>query len=358
MRRSFGIDLALPEMVSERSEIILNYASRDRTTFDIASAGRGLQQALLLLAYIHANPGCVLLIDEPDAHLEILRQREIYQLVNHVAEEQHSQVICASHSEVVLQEAAERDIVVAFVGKPHRIDNRGSQVLKALRDIPFDHYYQAETAGWVLYLEGSTDLNILNRLAERLHHPAASHLERPFVQYAANDAKRAQNHFHGLREAKPDLAGLALFDRLERGPVSAVPELRIVQWRRREIENYLCTEATLMAYARGDDGDDLLGHAESEHRADVMHTCILDFTKAFETIGRPSPWSPDIKATDDFLDPLFKRYFQGLGMPNLMRKSNYHELAAYLPLDELDPEVKMVLDQIDEIAATAKGQRP
>ena len=72
-----------------------------------------------------------------------------------------SQIIAASHSEVLLNEAAGRDVVVAFVGTPHRIDDRGSQVLKALREIGFDQYYLAEQARWVLYLEGSTDLSIL-----------------------------------------------------------------------------------------------------------------------------------------------------------------------------------------------------
>lgn len=114
-----------------------------------------------MLAHLYANPGTVLLLDEPDAHLEILRQRQIYQLISDVAGKNDSQLIIASHSEVVLNEAADRDIVIAFVGKPHRIDDRGSQVLKALKEIGFDQYYLAEQKGWVLYLEGSTDLAIL-----------------------------------------------------------------------------------------------------------------------------------------------------------------------------------------------------
>ena len=106
---------------------------------------------------MYANPGSVLLLDEPDAHLEILRQRQIYRLLTDVARASASQIIAASHSEVLLNEAADRDLVVAFVGPPHRIDDRGSQVLKALREIGFEQYYQAEQTGWVLYLEGSTD---------------------------------------------------------------------------------------------------------------------------------------------------------------------------------------------------------
>lgn len=91
---------------------------------DISSSGPGCQQVLLLLSHLLANPGAVLLLDEPDAHLEILRQRDVYHLLTTIAAETDSQVIAASHPEVVLQEAAERDVVVAFVGKPHRMDTR------------------------------------------------------------------------------------------------------------------------------------------------------------------------------------------------------------------------------------------
>ena len=95
------------------------------------------------------NEGSVLLLDEPDAHLEILRQRQMYDVLSQTASDAGSQMVIASHSEVLLNEAAGRDTVVAFVGKnPHRIDDRGSQVAKALRDIGFEHYYQAEQAGW------------------------------------------------------------------------------------------------------------------------------------------------------------------------------------------------------------------
>ena len=48
------------------------------TELDLVSSGRGLQQTLLLLAHLYTHPKSVLLFDEPDAHLEILRQREIY----------------------------------------------------------------------------------------------------------------------------------------------------------------------------------------------------------------------------------------------------------------------------------------
>ena len=177
----FGAQLDAPRYVEERGEIAMSYRERG-VPLDLSSSGRGLQQTLLILAYMYANPGAVLLLVEPDAHLEILRQRQIYQLIADAAAGSGNQIIAASHSEVLLNEAAGRDAVVAFVGKPHRID-RGSQVLKALQDIGFDQYVQAEQTGWVLYLEGSTDLAILRAFARRLGHERAMRaLERRYRQ--------------------------------------------------------------------------------------------------------------------------------------------------------------------------------
>ncbi|MDP3937101.1 MAG: AAA family ATPase, partial [Deltaproteobacteria bacterium] len=218
MEALFGSRLDPPEYIRERGEIVMSYHARGSVRLDISSSGRGQQQTLLLLAHMTVNPGAVLLLDEPDAHLEILRQRQIYQVLAETAAETGSQIIAASHSEVLLNEAADRDVVIAFVGKPHRIDDRGSQVLKALKEIGFEHYYQAEEVGWVLYLEGSTDLAILRAFATRLGHAAKAVLDRPFVHYVGNQPREAQKHFYGLREAKPDLAGIALYDRLEQEP--------------------------------------------------------------------------------------------------------------------------------------------
>jgi predicted ATPase len=177
IRALFGVELLIPEYVAERSEITMSYVDQRKNTLGLSSSGRGLQQTLLLLAHLYANPGAVLLLDEPDAHLEILRHRQTYNLLIQVAEQQGSQIIAASHSEVVLNEAAGRDSVIAFVGKPHRIDDTGTQVLKSLRDIGFEQYYQAQEVGWVLYLENSTDLAVLQDFAALLEHPAQACLD-------------------------------------------------------------------------------------------------------------------------------------------------------------------------------------
>ena len=352
IRELFGVQLDEPVYIQERGEIEMNYRDSSGVSLALSSAGLGLQQTLLLLAYISARPGSVLLLDEPDAHLEILRQRQIYQILTELGRKQDSQIIAASHSEVILNEAADRDVVIAFLGKPHRIDDRGgSQLLKSLRKIGFEQYYQAEQKGWVLYLEGPTNLAILQAFAEKLEHPARDILERPFVYYVGNEPAMAREHFYGLREAKADCVGFCLFDQMDY-EFQHRPEFREYMWKRREIENYLCRKEVLIAWAK-DKGEETEGPLFSHQWMHTMEEAIEETEKNLETRGKGSPWSPETKTSDDFLNPLFDAFFEKLKLDNLMQRTNYHTLVQYVSPDEIDPEVSDVLDAILEVSNRA-----
>ena len=273
----FGVQLEEPIYIKERGEIVMGF-KEGGLKLDLSSSGRGLQQALLLLAYMYSNPGSILLLDEPDAHLEILRQRQIYTLLTDVARENNNQIIVASHSEVLLNEAAEKDVVVAFLGKPHRINDRGTQLLKSLKDIGFEDYYLAEQRQWVLYLEGSTDLAILQSFAEVLEYADARKiLESPFVRYVGNQPAEAKKHFYGIKEAVPHLKAIAIFDNL-RQEVENGNDFEISQWGRREIENYLCDREVLITYAseveHKETAGPLFSQVETKKRLNAMNEAI------------------------------------------------------------------------------------
>ena len=365
----FGVELQMPVYVPGRGEIIISCLERENE-FDLSSSGRGLQQTLLLWAYMHAHKGSVLLLDESDAHLEVLRQRRMYGLLTDEARISGSQIIAAGHSEVWLNEAAGRDIVVAFTGAPHRIDGQGSQALKSLTTVGFEHYQQTEQTGWVLYLEGSTDLVLLQSLAKRLDHKASLHaLERPFVQYVKDQPRKVQRHFHGLRDAFPNLKGVALFDRLPRHP--ELTPIRALMWTCREIENHVCSRSVLIRYARstgivasasdlppetvGQTG--LFSSLEADRRERMMIRSIDEVEPALHQLGKGMPWEPDTKVSDEFLTPLFRNCFARLELSNLMAKKSFHELARYLEVDEIDPEVVEKLDAIAGVAAEAASLR-
>lgn len=332
----------------------MNYQNRSGVVLDISTTGGGERQTLLLLTYMAINPHAVLLLDEPDAHLEILRQREMYEILSQEAAKTNSQVIIASHSEVILNEAAERDMIIAFVGKPHRINDRGSQVFKALRDIRFEEYYLAEEKGWILYLEGSTDLSILRKIASRLNHKAREILERPFVHYLnCNQPNKAKEHFYALREAEPNLKGIAIYDRLDRELVTD-PFLVQITWSKREIENYLCQKETLIKFAE-ERGKKIGGEMWTSMWKEKMEEALKEVESALRTLGK-NPWDENIKASDEFLTPLFQSFYNKLQWPNEMTKTNFHELADYIPIDKIDQEISNVLDKIYEVATSVSSR--
>ena len=359
IKRLFNICLLEPQYIKERSELSMGYKESSGVELDLSSSGRGCQQVLLLLSYMLANPGAVLLLDEPDAHLEILRQRDVYNLITEIAAEQGSQIIAASHSEVILQEAADRDVVIAFVGRPHRIDTRSrAQVRKALESIHMADYYLAEQKGWMLYVEGSTDLAILRRLAQRLEHPATNVLSDsvPVFYLGNNKPQEARDHFQGLREAKSDLVGIALFDRLDK-ELHTSSQLTERMWSRREIENYITTPSSLRAYVQqGLRGNDLIDEAERKNRLATLEQCVAELVSALRVTQKPDPWGTEIKVTDDFLDPLFANFYQRLGIPQQTFKRDYHGLADAIPVNEIPKEVIEILDIISEVAGRANPE--
>lgn len=198
----------------------------------------------------------------------------------------------------------------------------------------------------------------MQSFAERIGNESAVRaLQRPFVRYVGNQPSAAARHFFGLREALPELSGIALFDRLDSEPELG-GKLRCMMWKRNEIENYLCTLRTLEAYAgasaRADEPAPLFSDMEKDRRLAAMRQAFAEVKEAMNTLSKGSPWDPQVKASDDFLVPLFKAYFAKLELPNLMGKKQFYELARHVPEDELDPEINEKLEKIARVYLSAK----
>lgn len=99
--------------------------------------------------------------------------------------------------------------------------------------------------------------------------------------------------------------------------------------------------------------NDLVDQAERSQRLDVLQTSLDELIGALRITGKPDPWGPGIKVTDDFLDLLFKRYFERLGTPQQIFKRDYHGMADAISLQDIDVEVTQVLDALWEVAQRA-----
>jgi hypothetical protein len=88
-----------------------------------------------------------------------------------------------------------------------------------------------------------------------------------------------------------------------------------------------------------------------------MQQSVKEVSEALETLGKGSPWDANTKVSDDFLTPLFDKYFRKLGLPNVMAKKNFHELALLVPREKIDSEVKEKLDRIVDAKNNAKPRQ-
>ena len=95
--------------------------------------------------------------------------------------------------------------------------------------------------------------------------------------------------------------------------------------------------------------------SEVDRRLTAMSEAVAEVGEALETLGKGSPWGSDVKASDDFLIPLFRTYFGKLGIPNLLEKKRFCELADYVPDHETDPGIG---ERLDAIAAVEKIAAP
>jgi len=84
-----------------------------------------------------------------------------------------------------------------------------------------------------------------------------------------------------------------------------------------------------------------------------MTQAVAEIGDALSKLSKPDPFSADIKASDEFLTPVFQLFYRKLGLPDLMQKSDFHTLVPYLPITEIDVEVGEMLDAILHIAESA-----
>ncbi len=333
----FGIILKEP-ILYETGRIEIKY-KEGKNEFDIINLGRGAHQVILLLSYMYANNGTIILIDEPDAHLEVLRQKEIFRFLYNEALENNSQIIIATHSEAILNESLGKADIIAFTGKPHLVKS-ASPVLKSLAQFGFENYLFAEQNGWVIYLEGTTDLSFLQMFAKKLNHPVKNFLEKPFAYYVANQPQKAREHFFVLKDAFPEIKGIAIFDNLGEEKLKNFDNLIEIQWNRNEIENYLFLPETLERYFSNNPL--FLEIVKKIISREIPPAAIEDKNHIWWITTKISDW----------LDNIFKKIKNETNITTL-NKGEYYKLVEYMNTDEILDDIKYVLEKIYEIATSA-----
>ena len=371
MSRLFSVTLGEPAETARGSIDLFYHQSNVKEPLEVSVAGRGLQQLLLVFAYLYSHRKAVLLIDEPDAHLEILRQRQVYVLLREIAAQNDSQVVLVTHSEVVLDEAVDRNLTLLLGGKADNLAAK-PEIRKALTYYGAEHYVRAVHHRYVLYVESTTDLDILREFAKRLGHSVsecwddrinAFYLDNshPYRDLAA-ELERVergyglppQGHFFALRSLVPGLRGLAIRD--NEGQVRKDSDeggFRIVYWRRYEVENYFITPELLRGHVVDHYGTGSCSQAADEVLDALIRERMFD-ERAFSAWKRADTdtaqvlWDARTETLklSDFAEEFFRRLSDRLGHPMLLRKGELHRLIRNVDPASIPPEMGEKLDLV------------
>lgn len=385
LQRVFAVKLSQPALDSQRGAVVLRYSQEgvDRQ-LDVCMAGRGLQQMLLILAYLYSHKNSVLMIDEPDAHLEILRQRQVYEILRDVALRNHCQVIIATHSEVILENAQDTNLTLLLGAEAVNLATQ-QDIRLSLREIGVEHYYRAKTNPRILYLEGSTDLSTLRVLARRLGHPAEGLLAGNLNCYYTRDIsamntlesrldrvggafpENVRQHFYTIRRCVTGLRGIALLDKdamARRDDVK--PELAVLYWPYYELENCYLLPSLVVRYVtmRTDEDLALFSGTTTAALEEIVRDLLI--RKVFggdeEQYDGFQKSSPSLQRTvlqstkmSEFAEEVFETLAERTRQPVMLRKGEFSQLAeladpTLLP-KEITDRLDMLMDYLGEPAS-------
>jgi hypothetical protein len=349
VKRLFGYELVIPE--ARGAFIVCDYIEKPNgPKYDIASAGSGFQQVLMLLCFLHTRPGTVLLLDEPDSHLHVILQDAVYAELRKVAAMKNAQLVIATHSEVIINATDLSELRVSFEpSRPLLSEADRKSLSLGLRHLSNLDVMQAQRAPGVLYFEDYTDLLILREWARILDHPVSKVLspdlfwKKVVIDSGTGiDPVQAKDHYEALRLVRKDLPGLLLVDGDARPQIGQTDiegkGLQRLRWIRYEIESYLLHPASLARFVEAQTGT----ATAREHLAALHAHIEAQFPRVFqENPFADNPMLRNVKARTDLLPQLLS----AAGLPGFPY-TRYHEIASVMKPEEIHPEVREKLNLI------------
>lgn len=315
------------------------FPNKLKMKFEIANAGSGFLQFLLLAAFMYAhNNGAILLIDEPDSHMHTFLQRYVYDWLQEIANKTNSQLIISTHSEVLVNSTSNMEQIVTFFGqKPKKFDYDKRKLNEVLKEVSPHSIMNAEWQKKIFFAEGDTDLRILKSFAKALNHKVYQKLDSFsffFRPYKTNDISRAKNYFQSLQKIiQSELKGFCLRDFVPQGgKTQGLPDnFQVESWARKEIENYLIIPEVLLRFI------------ESKGRIGLFKE---PFDKYLKKYLSPAVYNDPLKENiegngSDFLEKFFSA--QKLNI----HKGNYWEISEVMKPEEIHKDVKDMLDKLD-----------
>ncbi len=379
MKKMFGIDMDIPKHYPYGKVSLSFKPVNSDVSLPISMAGTGQQQMLALLAFFGYQENGTILYDEPDAHFESLRQRQVFNLLKYLAEKNNNQLIISTHSEVIINDSADFDINLMLGGDVFKLTDSAKQIKFFIRDFGIEHYYKAKLTKSVLYVEGSTDISMLRKFAEKLSHNAKDILDGDFYYYYTRDNKDELNidkilqspessqiinyhsHFQNLQMVVQGFAAVGIFDRDNSNKQDYLSDSKnIVFWKKYELENYFVSVQSLKLFVLNEFNHFNINTLTVAFNSSLNST-LSDFLFNSEmySLYQMLPENQktvlfrdnlERKKGSAFLDYFFSQLHTKLG--ESINKGEYYKIIPFAQLNE--EEENEIIEKLDLIATKIK----
>ena len=171
LEKYFHATIEVPIFDEQKDQFISALYRSEEGEHDLYSAGGGFLQIVEVLAFIFRGSPGVVLLDEPDSHLNSSLQHAFVDILEWLANRRNFQVLMATHSKEIINyvDASRLIPIDRKAGKAEALKREASTVtlLKELGVIDNVDAYQIVKQRSILIVEGPTDRELIPRLAAK-----------------------------------------------------------------------------------------------------------------------------------------------------------------------------------------------
>ena len=172
LTKYFHASVFLPQFDEQKDQFISAIYKGDEGEHDLYSAGGGFLQIVEVLAFIFRGKPGVVLLDEPDSHLNTSLQHAFVDILEGLASARNFQVIMATHSKEIINYVDPSRLIPIDrkTSKADALKKDASTVtlLKELGAIDNVDAYQIVKQRSLLIVEGPNDRELIPRLAGKI----------------------------------------------------------------------------------------------------------------------------------------------------------------------------------------------
>lgn len=232
---------------------------------DLMVEGQGFLQWLSVFALTLSPEINVILLDEPDAHLNATLQKDLLQVLDKISNEQNKQILMATHSPELIR-LHDHEYILAVTDSSTKYLAEPDGRIAVLSGIGSNHTKTIHSLiehKRILILEGPSDLRFLKTLAVSAEFEWPKNVIPWFWTGSASERFKL---FRQLKNEISGLKGISIRDRddeadatvgsdlIDKNFTNSDADFTALKWRRRHIENYLLCKTAIARIANTDIG--------------------------------------------------------------------------------------------------------